>query len=482
MKRLNLWLLMSSTLITTSQLCFAQAQNIGPSNGCSGSSSFTTLNANEYNCSGDIHFSNLSLTSSNNSCFCPTTTSSGLTLTGNGGCLCFEYITNADTSKPAAIEVGGSNQPLSVSGFSNFVCMYCPTTATNKCYGAVKVSGQATFNNNTAIKFQNNCCLTSSQCGGAICCAGLTLKNTSDSVVFANNKAEQDGGAISSTAAMTISNNNSILFANNIAKTSGNGGAINSSDSITISNNGNVIFSDNDASQGTSGKGGAISCITSSKTLNFSGNSGLTFANNIAKEKGGAIATDSLNLIADGPTLFTGNTVINTTEGSGGAIAITGTNGTCTLHAQAGDIIFDANTLVKTGSSSSKKRNAIDLSTSNGAVTLKSKEGYGIYFYDPISGTGTGTVTINDASHTGSVVFSGEKLSAEEAKVADNLKSSLGQAVTLSKGTLILKDGVTLQAKSITQSDNTSTTIMDLGTTLIATDSGSSNSVLSLPN
>ncbi|EPP34341.1 chlamydia polymorphic membrane middle domain protein, partial [Chlamydia ibidis] len=343
MKRLNLWLLMSSALMTTSHICCAQAQNIGPSDVCNGGA-FSQLTGSNYTCIGDICFSNINTT--NKSCFAPT---AALTLTGNGYDICFQSITSG--TKPCAIEATSGN--VTISGFSSFLC----TNALNS---------------------------------GAICCCDTS---------------------------------------------------------------------------------------TTARTLSMSGNGTVSFLNNTASSKGGAICANVVSITSAGHTVFSGNSV-STNSGKGGAICIdkgsTTSGSQCTLSAEGGHIIFDGNTVKS--SSGAVQRNSLYLGNNDSAThAFKAKEGYGIYFYDPVTCDATspsGAVNINDTGYTGSIVFSGEKLSAEEAKVAENLKSSLGQAVTLKKGTLVLKDGVTVEAKQVTQSDNTSTLIMDTNTTLQTSSSG----------
>ncbi|WP_082904985.1 polymorphic outer membrane protein middle domain-containing protein [Candidatus Chlamydia sanziniae] len=73
--------------------------------------------------------------------------------------------------------------------------------------------------------------------------------------------------------------------------------------------------------------------------------------------------------------------------------------------------------------------------------------------------------------YTGSIVFSGEKLSEEEAKIAENLVSTFKQPVMLAAGSLVLKDGVTLITHTFTQTAG-SVLVMDADTTLVANTEG----------
>ncbi|AFS26739.1 POMP91A domain protein [Chlamydia psittaci CP3] len=95
------------------------------------------------------------------------------------------------------------------------------------------------------------------------------------------------------------------------------------------------------------------------------------------------------------------------------------------------------------------------------------KDGFGIFFYDPIANQGntSADIELNKAeggtNYTGKIVFSGEKLSDEEKQVPDNLQSYIKQPLKI-VGSLVLKDGVTLEANH----QEGSNVVMDLGTTL----------------
>ncbi|EPP35044.1 chlamydia polymorphic membrane middle domain protein, partial [Chlamydia ibidis] len=374
MKRLNLWLLMSSALMTTSHICCAQAQNIGPSNGCNGGS-LNQLTGSDYTCIGDICFSNINTT--NKSCFAPS--SGGLTLTGNGYDICFQSVNSGN--KPCAVDVTQGN--VTISGFSSFLC----ANALNS---------------------------------GAICCCDTSSART-----------------------LSMSGNGTVSFLNNTASTKG--GAI-CANTINFTSGGHTIFSGNTVS-GSSGIGGAI-CLE-------------------------GISGSSCTLSAQGGDIVFYENSATDTSAKGGAVGIKGSNGSCTLDANSGNIIFDGNTIK---SNSSAVRNSVYLGQETSAThTFKAKEGFGIYFYDPVTcdvSSPTGSVKINDTGYTGSIVFSGEKLSPDEKTKSENKKTDLKHALTVQAGSLVLKDGVTVEAKQITQNDNTSTVVMDLGTTLQTPNSG----------
>ncbi|MBE3635603.1 chemotaxis protein, partial [Chlamydia psittaci] len=123
----------------------------------------------------------------------------------------------------------------------------------------------------------------------------------------------------------------------------------------------------------------------------------------------------------------------------------------CSLTANLGDITFDGNKIITTSSGSSTvKRNSIDLGTGK-FTKLRAKDGFGIFFYDPIANQGntSADIELNKAeggtNYTGKIVFSGEKLSDEEKQVPDNLQSYIKQPLKISAGSLVLKDGVTLE-------------------------------------
>ncbi|EPJ27376.1 polymorphic outer membrane protein middle domain-containing protein, partial [Chlamydia psittaci] len=244
-------------------------------------------------------------------------------------------------------------------------------------------------------------------------------------------------------------------------------GAIKAAGNTTIKDNSSLVFHKNCSTA----EGGAIQCKASSSTaeLKLENNNNLVFSENSSKEKGGAIYADKLTIVSGGPTLFSNNSVSHASSPKGGAISIKDSDSECSLTANLGDIIFDGNKIINTGDSS-VKRNSIDLGSGGKFTKLDAKEGFGIFFYDPIANTGGSTEielnkTANSTTYTGKIVFSGEKLSDEEKQVADNLKSYFKQPLKIGAGSLVLKDGVTLEAKQVTQTEG-STVVMDLGTTL----------------
>ncbi|SGA22031.1 polymorphic outer membrane protein [Chlamydia abortus] len=246
-------------------------------------------------------------------------------------------------------------------------------------------------------------------------------------------------------------------------------GAIQTKGTTTLKDNSSLVFHKNCSTA----EGGAIQCKSSSSTaeLKLENNKNLVFSENSSKEKGGAIYADKLTIVSGGPTLFSNNSVSHNSSPKGGAICIKDSDGECSLTANLGDITFDGNKIITTnGGSPTVTRNSIDLGSGGKFTKLNAKEGFGIFFYDPIANTGGSTEielnkTESDTTYTGKIVFSGEKLSDEEKTVPANLKSYFKQPLKIGAGSLVLKDGVTLEAKKITQTKG-STVVMDLGTTL----------------
>ncbi|WP_315971666.1 polymorphic outer membrane protein middle domain-containing protein, partial [Chlamydia psittaci] len=215
----------------------------------------------------------------------------------------------------------------------------------------------------------------------------------------------------------------------------------------------------------------------STTELKMENNQNLVFSENSSNKKGGAIFTQKLTITSGGPTLFSNNSV-SASAPQGGAICLDDTGSECSLTADLGDITFDGNKIIKTGDNS-VTRNSIDLGSSGKFTNLRAKDGFGIFFYDPIANQGdTDTeIELNKAeergstTYTGKIVFSGERLSDEEKEVPANLQSYFKQPLKIGSGSLVLKDGVTLEAKSFTQTAG-SNVVMDLGTTLQTPSSG----------
>ncbi len=245
-------------------------------------------------------------------------------------------------------------------------------------------------------------------------------------------------------------------------------GAIQTKGVTTLKDNSSPVFHRNCSTA----EGGSIKCQStgSNGRLKLVNNQKLVFSENSSNTKGGAIYADRLNINSGGPTLFSNNSVSHSSSPQGGAICLNDTNSKCSLTANLGDIVFDGNKIIKTDDNT-VTRNSIDLGSGN-FTRLRAKDGFGIFFYDPIANTGDTTteIELNKSeddelvTYTGKIVFSGERLSDEEKTHADNLKSYFKQPLKIGSGSLVLKDGVTLEAKKVTQTAGS--VIMDLGTTL----------------
>ncbi|EPJ29143.1 chlamydia polymorphic membrane middle domain protein, partial [Chlamydia psittaci 99DC5] len=257
-------------------------------------------------------------------------------------------------------------------------------------------------------------------------------------------------------------------------------GAIKALGNTTIKDNSSLVFHKNCSQT----EGGVIYCKGSSTTeLKMENNQNLVFSENSSKAKGGAIFTQKLTIVSGGPTLFSNNSV-SASAPQGGAICLDNTGSECSLTADLGDITFDGNKIIKTDDNS-VTRNSIDLGSGGKFTNLRAKDGFGIFFYDPIANQGNASdpIELNKAesgtNYTGKIVFSGERLSDEEKKVPANLQSYFTQPLKIGAGSLVLKDGVTLEAKQVTQTAGSSV-VMDLGTTLQTSSSGESITLANL--
>ncbi|ACZ33427.1 outer membrane protein 5 [Chlamydia pneumoniae LPCoLN] len=476
------WFLISSSLALPLSLNFSAFAavveiNLGPTNSFSGPGTYTppaqTTNADGtiYNLTGDVSITNAgSPTALTASCFKETT--GNLSFQGHG----YQFLLqNIDAGANCTFTNTAANKLLSFSGFS-YLSLIQTTNATTGT-GAIKSTGACSIQSNYSCYFGQN---FSNDNGGALQGSSISL-SLNPNLTFAKNKATQKGGALYSTGGITINNTlNSASFSENTAAT--NGGAIYTEASSFISSNKAISFLNN-STTAASATGGAIYCSSTSApkpVLTLSDNGELNFIGNTAITSGGAIYTDNLVLSSGGPTLFKNNSAIDTAAPLGGAIAIAD-SGSLSLSALGGDITFEGNTVVKGASSSqTTTRNSINIGNTNAKIVqLRASQGNTIYFYDPI--TTSITAALSDAlnlngpdlagnpAYQGTIVFSGEKLSEAEAAEADNLKSTIQQPLTLAGGQLSLKSGVTLVAKSFSQSPG-STLLMDAGTTLETAD------------
>ncbi|ANH78847.1 polymorphic outer membrane protein middle domain-containing protein [Candidatus Chlamydia sanziniae] len=475
MKFICHWLLISSTVTCSA---YAATTSLGPKDSYDGDTNAKAFSEKEttggadgtvYNSTGDVTINQAGKsTALTKSCF--SEQDGDLTFKGNSYSLFFNNIKS--TAEGAVIGSAGASKTVKLTGFSTLSFIAAPSTSGK---GTMKSTDGLVFENNAKLIFNRN---FSSENGGAITTKSFSLVGTTESASFLQNNSSKKGGTIYSTGNMTLSKNPGLLlFKGNTAVESG--GVLSSEANITISNNTKVVFDSNTTTSATA-NGGAIDCSKTETNpvpvLTLTGNERLEFINNTAVANGGAIHTNKLVISSGGGgVLFANNTVSGTTEGAGGAIAIKD-SGEISLTAQDGDIIFNGNTLVTTGSSGTRKRNSISLGSDAKFLNLRAAPGQAIFFYDPIADgkkkmTDVCNINAADADdsaiYSGSIVFSGEKLSQEEAALPANLASTFWKAINLRGGKLVLRKGVALDVNSFTQTKGT-TLLMDSGTTMTA--------------
>ncbi|WP_407365534.1 polymorphic outer membrane protein middle domain-containing protein, partial [Chlamydia pecorum] len=375
-----------------------------------------------YSCTGDMSIYNAGSSGNELSTACFQEQSGDLTFIGNGYSMSFNTI-DVTSGQPGAINVTQASKTLTLQEFSQLSFIASPSSATSDGTGAIESKGN------------------------------IVLKDN-EYVTFINNNSTTSGGAACSQGNCTISGNQIVRFdSNSTASSNINGGAI--------------CCSSTPPSQPS----------PPAPALTIQENNEVSFINNTASGSGGAIYAQNLVLSSQGKgVLFANNTSATQASPKGGAIAIAD-SGTISLSADGGNITFNGN-ITKTTGSGATTRNAIDLGSQAKFTVLRAAEGNSIYFYDPITGenaSSTDTLNINNTSNSvtyeGSIVFSGEKLSETEKQQDTNLKSTFKQPVTLKSGTLVLKDGVTVDTNTFTQEAG-STLLMDAGTTLSASTEG----------
>ncbi|WP_201456756.1 polymorphic outer membrane protein middle domain-containing protein [Chlamydia sp. 17-3921] len=478
------WLLISSAIALplSNFSVFAETIPLGPTDSYNGdaNSTFTPKSTTKaegttYSLTGDMSISNAGKgTALTTSCF--KEASGDLTFDGNGHSMSFNTIDAG--ANPGAIDVSTADKSLTLEGFHNLSFVLSPATTVTTGKGAIISKGATNLKDSHIIVFSNN---FSAEDGGAISTKTLELTGNTGSISFLQNSATtaKKGGALFCSSTSNISSNLGVIsFISNIGDTSG--GAICAEGNCTIAGNKIVLFDGNTA-KGTTGNGGAICCTKTNggtdPTLSITGNSKISFTNNIAKGSGGALYAKKLSLSSgegDG-ILFSNNSAENTTSPKGGAIAIAN-DGEISISADNSNITFNDNKVINNGTAT---RSSVDLGSNAKFLTLRATSGNSIFFYDPVTGEGTASSALNinetpaDSSTTygGSIVFSGERLSETEKSTEGNRKSTFKQPVTLKGGTLILKDGVTVDTNKFDQ-EATSTLLMDVGTTLSASTEG----------
>ncbi|SPN73581.1 Polymorphic membrane protein F,chlamydial polymorphic outer membrane protein repeat,Autotransporter beta-domain [Chlamydia serpentis] len=445
--------------------------------GDAGSTTFTPkstsdANGTTYTLSESVYINNAGKTSAlTSSCF--SEAAGDLTFVGQVFSLSFNKI-NAG-SNVAAVASTTADKALSFIGFLNLSFTAAPGATVTAGKSTLSSAGALNLRNNVSILFSQNVSNDANNNGGAITTKTLSISGNGSSVAFTSNSAKKLGGAVYSSSTADISQNSGYLvFTNNNGATGG--GALAFEGDTSITQNNQLFFFGNTATDAT-GNGGAIYCVKSGSTptLTFSGNKSLTFSENSSVIKGGAIYAHNLVLSSGGPTIFTSNKCGNTAAGKGGAIGLAD-SGSLSLSADQGDITFLGNVLTNT-TTSSTERNAIHIPSSGKFTNLRATKGQTIFFYDPITSdnaASTDPLTINQPDsntsldYSGTIIFSGEKLSTDETKVAANLSTTLKQPLTLASGTLALKNDVQLDVNALTQTQG-STISMQPGTKLTAT-------------
>ncbi|WP_100934676.1 polymorphic outer membrane protein middle domain-containing protein [Candidatus Chlamydia corallus] len=484
--------------------------------------------------SGDLYISNLDNSISRTSSSCFSNTAGTLQVLGKG--VTFSFVNIRSSADGAAISnvitTNPEKYPMNFSGFNQIIFENCESLTSDTSSGSIKAHASAvysttptTFRDNGTLLFQYN---RSAGPGAGIRSTGITIENTKKRLLFNANGSISHGGALTASAAINLTNNpapvtfsnnatgvyggavylpagsmltsgnsSGVTFANNSARS---GGAIFANGNVTFSNNSNLTFQNNTAAPENSvapppanpptlGYGGAIYCTPPATPpptdikLIISGENTVAFLENIASVQGGALYGKSISIASNKSTTFLGNIA-----GKGGAIAIP-QGGDLSLSADQGDIFFNKNQSLTSGTAT---RNSIHFGEDAKFSTLAAAKGYNLFFYDPItsdnlsSGTAAPSVIVNpktstDTAYLGNIVFSGEKLNADEAKISANFTSTLNQKLELQGGTFTLRDGATLNVHTLTQ-NAASTLFMDAGTTLATTNTNNTDGTITLNN
>lgn len=332
-------------------------------------------------------------------------------------------------------------------------------------------------NKGGAISSNSNCTISRNQAtgyfvknmttyrGGAIKANQITIGNNKGPILFMDNTViNNTGGAIDSDQNIIIENNSKpIYFLNN---RSASGGAIRAENVVIQKNSQSLVFSNNLALENTAlpriSSGGAIHC---SFKLSIEDNPGIiSFNNNSCGRDGGAICAQSLSIKNSGPVYFTNNQGI-----WGGAVTLL-QDGSCTLWAQHGDIIFYNNRHYATGTSTQNSLNC----TSNVTITLGANENRSIVFYDPARQRHnvSSIQPFNpEPEHLGTILFSSAYVSDESVSREDFI-SLFRNTIGLYHGTLALDDRAEWKVFKFDQFGGT----LRLGSGVVFSTTGSSTS------
>ncbi|EPP37065.1 polymorphic outer membrane protein middle domain-containing protein [Chlamydia avium] len=423
--------------------------------------------------------------------------------------------TNSDVSNSSSsgslnsVSSDSSEQPSSPSiSFCNNANITLSGNNSKNYGGAIQVLGNGSITKNTGtVTLSNN--MAQDQ-GGAIYSTGSVEITENATVIFSGNKTIQSTSSGSSepsksasepavsAAVTTEPSNQSTTVSSN---TQGHGGAICCITSSALSEDTETdspyspsallrrFYANIQAQLGSTYQDSTSSNLSK---VTISGNASVTFSNNSAYGSGGAIYSESVFLSSGGDITFAGNTA-----SQGGAIYITD-GGTISISATNGNISFWGNTqttaidpsitgdTTQTDTASktlTSLHNSLYLGKGAKILQLRAGTGHSLTFYDPIitqpidSGSSSTPLRFNAAddqtdlssttTYDGRIVFSGEKLTEEEAQDSANTTSIFHCPVVLESGTMVLKNGATLCADSFIQNPG-SLIIMDGGTTIRA--------------
>ncbi|USB81406.1 polymorphic outer membrane protein middle domain-containing protein [Chlamydia psittaci] len=327
---------------------------------------------------------------------------------------------------------------------------------------------------------------------------------------------------------LTISGNTSVTFNNNSSTTTG--GAIHAK-KVVLSSNGNITFSNN-----SSGKGGAIyiaddgdiSITAATGSITFQGNK-VTAADQIT------LPTKTETAVASVPTREKQQTGDQTDSSKASSSESAKIPSAFVTLANKAEIQAES----EAEGNNTPTCNSIHLASGATISQLRAQTGQTIFFYDPITTTAPAAATVaqpevsvakatsripasasavtapapaavktplkinapdtpapeiqkvavetaqQSTVYNGKIVFSGEKLSSEDALNPLNTTSVIHNDVSLEAGTLVLSHGAGLLVDSFTQKEG-SLIVMDGGTSIItnvpAASSGlQSRSMLSNP-
>ncbi|MBX6687083.1 polymorphic outer membrane protein middle domain-containing protein [Chlamydia gallinacea] len=411
---------------------------------------------------------------------------------------------------PAALSVTESSSSPSIS-FSNNINVSFSGNNSKTNGGAIQVLGNCDITNNTGtVTFSNN---TAANQGGSIYSTGNVNITGNATVVFSGNTTKQSASSsltsptssplsASPILSATVSTQADASDSSVTASTQGHGGAIccitapttespevsvPSENKVTSPSSQYIRYYSNSNLQPESIASQDSTPTTTQPTITISGNTSVTFSNNSAYGYGGALYSKSVSLISGGDITFSENSA-----SQGGAIYVAD-GGTIVISAKDGNISFWGNTQTTaidssiTGSTSQTSpttktttplHNALYLGSGAQILQLRAGTDHSLTFYDPVitqkaSSTPATPLKFNanesddSTVYDGRIVFSGEKLTKEEATNSANTTSIFHCPVVLEAGTLVLKSGATLLVDSFTQNPN-SLIIMDGGTTIQA--------------